>query len=71
MEHSAILKKHLLELYKMDLTKQEQEIIKVIREEQALIKYGKIEIEALVKGGKVTNIQTIRIRKSTQLPYIV
>ena len=55
----------------MDITKQEEKLIEIIREEKDLIKYGKIEIEVLVTNRKLTNVQTTRVKRSTQLPSIV
>lgn len=54
----------------MEITKQEEKIIEIIREEKDIIKYGKIEIEVLVNNKRLTNVQTIRVKRSTQIPFV-
>ena len=53
----------------MKITDQEKQIITLIREEASRIKYGKLKSEMTVHKGRITNIQTERVRRSQNINY--
>ena len=53
----------------MKITEQEKQIITLIREEASRIEYGKLKSEMTVHKGRITNIQTERVRRSQNINY--